>query len=53
MKYYGIASYNSQGQLVPLTTKRSSGLPLRQELARIVQRPEGVGAAPAKVGRSD
>lgn len=45
--------YNKQGQVVSLSTKRVNGLTLREELAKIVQRPEGVGAAPAKVARSD
>ncbi len=45
--------YDKAGKLVALSTKRANGLTLREELAKIVQRPEGVGAAPAKVGRSD
>lgn len=41
--------YDKAGQLVSLSTKRvKDGPTLRDELARIVQRPEGVGAAPAK-----
>lgn len=45
--------YDSQGKLVTLSTKRANGKTLREELAQIVQRPEGVGAAPAKVSKGD
>lgn len=41
--------YDKGGQLAVLSTKRANGLTLREELARIIQRPEGVGAAPARV----
>lgn len=45
--------YDKAGKLVTLGTKRANGLTLREELAKIVQRPEGVGAAPAKVSKGD